>query len=50
VRSLLLTLLGRRTWSLPRAFERHRPRIKIEAATTTTHPSRAAEPAFNAAA
>jgi RND superfamily putative drug exporter len=35
VRSLLLpavlTLLGRRTWALPRAFERRLPHIAIEA-------------------
>jgi len=40
VRSLLLpsvlTLLGRRTWSLPRSFERRLPRISIDAPHAST--------------
>jgi RND superfamily putative drug exporter len=43
VRSLLLpsvlTLLGRRTWWLPRAFDRHLPRIAIESPHPGTRPA-----------
>jgi putative drug exporter of the RND superfamily len=54
VRSLLLpsvlTLLGRRTWSLPRAFDRHLPRIAIESPRASVKSLHVAEPAIDEAA
>jgi putative drug exporter of the RND superfamily len=53
VRSLLLpavlTLLGRRTWSLPRAFERRLPRIAVERPSSGEF-GNPATPAFDEAA
>jgi RND superfamily putative drug exporter len=53
VRSLLLpsvlTLLGRRTWSLPRALDRRLPRIAIESPHAGSRAPRTAEPAFDEA-
>jgi putative drug exporter of the RND superfamily len=51
VRSLLLpsvlTLLGRRTWSLPRALDRRLPRIAVESPSVSPGPRQPMEPAFD---
>ena len=54
VRSLLLpsvlTLLGRRTWSLPRALDRRLPRIAVESPSASAGPRQQVQPAFEEAA
>jgi RND superfamily putative drug exporter len=54
VRSLLLpsvlTLLGKRTWSLPRALDRRLPRIAVESPSMSQGPRQPVEPAFDEAA
>jgi putative drug exporter of the RND superfamily len=54
VRSLLLpsvlTLLGRRTWSLPRALDRRLPRVAVESPSVSVGPRQPNAPAFDEAA
>ena len=54
VRSLLLpsvlALLGKRTWSLPRALDRHLPRIVVESRSVTAGRPQPMQPAFDEAA